>query len=111
MGPGDPDTKTGTDKGLGPQDLLKFTNAPIQHNGPLLTSLNSDLTIDKSIGISFAGGGGLEFGLLDLSNNIIAAIDINGNGTFDQSDVSLDVQDNITEVNYNYATDTFTFIV
>ena len=46
-----------------------------------------------------------------MSNNIIAAIDIDGNGTFGEADVALDVQDNITSVNYNAATDTFTFIV
>ena len=109
MGPGDPGTITGADKGLGPQDLLKFQNAPIKYNGTLLTGLNSDLSIAKSSG--FAAGGGLEFGLLNISNNIIAAIDIDGNGTFGATDVALDVQDNITSVNYNAATDTFTFTV
>ena len=112
-GPGDPGTITGVDKGLGPNDILNFSDTLALKNGSnLLTDLGSNLTIAKSAtnSTSFAAGGGLQFALLDFSNNIIAAIDIDGNGTFSETDVALDVQDNVTSVSYNANNDVFTFI-
>ena len=114
MGPGDAGTITGVNKGLGPNDILKFSDAlALKHGANLLTDLGSNLTITKSSpnSIDFAAGGGLQFALLDISNNIIAAIDIDGNGTLNEPDVALDVQDNITSATYNVSTDAFSFIV
>ena len=70
----------------------------------------SALKAPASVGNSFAGGGGLEFGLLDLSGNIIAALDRDASGTFNAGDLALDVQDNVTSVSYNASNDVFTFI-
>ena len=43
----------------------------------------------------------LEFGLLNLSGNIIAALDKDASGTFNAGDLVLDVQDNVNSVVYN----------
>ena len=104
------DFNSGNDKGLGQNDMLKFdNNLAISYNGTLF----SDFSIDQSISSSstFAGGGGLEFGLINLSGNIIAAFDKDLSGTFNDGDLALDVQDNITSVSYSANNDVFTFIV
>ena len=49
--------------------------------------------------------------LIDLSGNIIAALDRDASGTFNAGDLALDVQDNVTSVTYNASNDVFTFIV
>ena len=107
---GPTDFVTGVDKGLGTSDILKLDiNLPIKYNGNLFSDFGSNQSISKAN--TFAGGGGLEFGLLDLSGNIIAALDRDASGTFNTGDLALDVQDNVTSVAYNASTDVFTFIV
>ena len=104
------DFVTGNDKGLGTSDMLKLDiNLPIKYNGTLFSDFASNQSISKAA--NFAGGGGLEFGLLDLSGNIIAALDRDASGTFNAGDLALDVQDNVTSVAYNASNDVFTFIV
>ncbi len=78
-------------------------------NGTLFSDFASNQSISKAA--NFAGGGGLEFGLLDLSGNIIAALDRDASGTFNAGDLAFDVQDNVTSVAYNASNDVFTFIV
>ena len=98
--------------GLGPNDMLKFdNNLAISYNGTLFSNFGSNQSISASVGNSFAGGGGLEFGLLNLSGNIIAALDRDASGTFNTGDLALDVQDNVTAVSYNSSNDVFSFIV
>ena len=104
------DFDTGNDKGLGTSDMLKLDiNLPIKYNGTLFSDFASNQTINKAS--NFAGGGGLEFGLLNLSGNIVAALDRDASGTFNAGDLALDVQDNVTSVAYNASNDVFTFIV
>ena len=98
--------------GLGPNDMLKFdNNLAISYNGTLFSNFGSNQSISATNGNSFAGGGGLEFGLLNLSGNVIAALDRDASGTFNTGDLALDVQDNVTSVSYNANNDVFTFIV
>jgi len=107
-GPGD--FSSSNSQGLGPNDILQFDVAlPLNYNGTSLSSLGSNQTISSST--TFAGGGGLEFGLINLSNNIIAAIDVDGNGVFNNGDMALDVQDDVTAAVYNSNNDVFTFVV
>ena len=97
--------------GLGPNDMLKFdNNLAISYNGTLFSNFGSNQSISATNGNSFAGGGGLEFGLLNLSGNVIAALDRDASGTFNTGDLALDVQDNVTSVSYNANNDVFTFI-
>ena len=105
------DLVTGNDKGLGPSDILKVdvNNIPIKYNGTLFSDFGANQSISKAN--TFAGGGGLEFGLLDLSGNIIAALDRDASGTFNDGDVAFDVQDNVTSVAFNSTSDVLTFIV
>ena len=83
--------------GLGPNDMLKFdNNLAISYNGTLFSNFVSNQSISASAGNSFAGGGGLEFGLLNLSGNVIVAFDRDLSGAFSEGDLALDVQDNVT---------------
>ena len=101
---------TGNGIGLGAADVLKInTTASMQYNGQLLSSLGSDINISSSG--TFAGGGGLEFGLLNIGSNIVAAFDIDGDGNFTGADSALDVSDDITSARYIASTDTFEFFV
>ena len=76
--------------------MLKLDiNLPIKYNGTLFSDFASNQSISKAA--NFAGGGGLEFGLLNLSGNIIAALDRDASGTFNAGDLALDVQDNVTQ--------------
>ena len=71
--------------GLGPNDMLKFdNNLAISYNGTLFSNFVSNQSISASAGNSFAGGGGLEFGLLNLSGNVIVAFDRDLSGTFNE---------------------------
>ena len=103
------DFQTGNDKGLGTSDKLELNiNLPVKYNGTLFSDFSSNQTINKATG--FAGGGGLEFGLLNLSGNIVAALDKDESGTFNAGDLVLDVQDNVNSVVYNHTNDVFTFV-
>ena len=82
---------------------------PIFYNGTQFSVFGSNQSISATS--SYAGGGGNEFGLLNLSGNIIAALDRDASGTFNAGDLALDVQDNVTSVSYNASNDVFTFIV
>ena len=86
-------------------------NAPVSYNGSLLSSASSNVTINATNGNTFAATNILEFGLLNLSGNVVAALDVDGNGTFASGDIVLDVADNITSAQYNYNSDTFQFFV
>ena len=100
---------TGNDKGLGTSDKLELNiNLPVKYNGTLFSDFSSNQTINKATG--FAGGGGLEFGLLNLSGNIVAALDKDESGTFNAGDLVLDVQDNVNSVVYDHTNDVFTFV-
>ena len=90
--------------------MLKFdNNLAISYNGTLFTDFGSDQTISSSS--SFVGGGGLEFGLLNISGNMIVAFDRDTSGTFSAGDLVLDVQDDITSATYNASNDVFSFSV
>ena len=47
----------------------------------------------------------------NLAGNILAAFDKDQSGTFNEGDLALDVQDNISSVSYSASNDVFTFIV
>ena len=49
--------------------------------------------------------------IIESSGNVVAALDVDGNGTFASGDIVLDVADNITSAQYNYNSDTFQFFV
>ena len=110
----------GEDKGLGVDDILRFASADLYYGSTQLSSVSGTLTIGKSVDASFSGSGQIgDVCLFDAqyvggtANNLIFAIDANGNGTLEGDDVMFDVEDDALSSNqmvYDSAQEVFTFV-
>ena len=110
----------GNDKGLGVGDILRLSNADLFYGSAQLSSSSSNVTISKSVNASFTGGGQLgDVCLFDAqyvggsAQNLIFAIDANGDGTLEGNDVMFDVEDDLLSSNqmvYDASNDVFTFV-
>ena len=110
----------GDDKGLGIGDVLRFASADLYYGSTQLSSVSGTLTIGQSSDASFTGGGQVgDVCLFDAqyvggsANNLIFAIDANGDGTLEGDDVMFDVEDDVLSSNqmvYDATNDVFTFV-
>ena len=109
----------GNDKGLGVGDVLRFAGADLYYGSTQLSAASSNIDIAKSANASYTGGGQIgDVCLFDAqyvggsANNLIFAIDANGDGLLEASDVMFDVEDDLLSSDkmiYDTTNDVFTF--
>ena len=92
----------GNDKGLGVGDVLRFAGADLYYGSTQLSAASSNIDIAQSGNANYTGGGQVgDVCLFDAqyvggsANNLIFAIDANGDGLLEGSDVMFDVEDDL----------------